>query len=74
MQKYFVGFSPSNKLVARDLMTAPLTFICLKTVSSYLSFSNSRVLSSVRFCSNFRISSDELIFLCQIFFFKLQYS
>ena len=36
-----MGFSPPNKLVARDLMTAPLTFICLNSVSSNLSFSNS---------------------------------
>ena len=27
-----MGISPSNKLVARDLMTAPLTFICLNSV------------------------------------------
>ena len=36
-----MGFSLSNELVARDLMTAPLNFICLNSVTSNLSFSNS---------------------------------
>ena len=47
-----MGFSPSNKLVARDLMTAPLTFVCLSSVNSNFSFSSSCKLSSFKFCSN----------------------
>ena len=50
-----MGFSPSNKLVARDLMTAPFTFVCLDSVNSNFSFSSFCKLSSFKFCSNLRI-------------------
>ena len=49
-QKYFEFFSPSNKLVAQDLMTAPFTVVCLNSVNSNLSFSSSCMLSSFKFC------------------------
>ena len=42
-------FSRSNRFVALNLITDPLTFICLNTFSSDLSFSNSPILSWVRF-------------------------
>ena len=36
-----MGFSPPNKLVARDLMTAPFCFVCLNSVNSNFNFSSS---------------------------------
>ena len=56
-----MGFSPSNKSVARDLMTAPFTFVCLNSVNSIFSFSSSCKLSSFKFCSNLRIFADNCV-------------
>ena len=50
-----MGVSPSNKLVALDLVTVPFTFVCLSSVNSNFSFSSSCKLSSFKFCSNLRI-------------------
>ena len=64
-----MGFSPTNKLVARDLMTAPFTFVCLNSVNSNLSFSSSCKLYSFKFCSYFRIFAASCVsFLTCCFF------
>ena len=59
-----MGFSPSNKLVARDLMTAPFTFVCLNSVNSNFSFSSSCKLSSFKSCSNLRIFAASCVSFC----------
>ena len=56
--------SPSNKLVARDLMTAPFTFVCLNSVNSNFSVSSSYKSSSFKFCSNLRIFVASCVSFC----------
>ena len=65
-----MGFSPSNKLVARDLMTAPFTFVCLNSVNSNFNFSSSCKLASFKFSSNLRIFAASCVsFVSFCFFF-----
>ena len=64
-----MGFSPPNKLVARDLMTAPFTFVCLNSVNSNFSFSSFCKLSSFKFCSNLRIFAARCVSLLSFCFF-----
>ena len=67
-QKYLVGVSPSNKLVARDLMTAPFTLF-FYSVNSKFSFLSSCKLSSFKFCSNLRIFAASCVSFLSLCFF-----
>ena len=64
-----MGFSPSNKLVAWDLMTAPFTFVCLNSVNSNFSFSSSCKVSSFKSCSNLRIFAASCVSFLSFCFF-----